>query len=180
MYDEHAGALHSYLSRRVGRQLADDLLADTFRIAIEDWGAYDPAIGSARTWLYGIATNLVRRHWRTERRRHVALGRIAAQPPTVVDSLPTPERDVVEHLAAVDDVERLLAAVAALDADDRDLLVLTAWENISSATSRRRSTSLQAPCDPVSTGSDDSSMPHVATPQIDTPIRKVVRHEFPR
>lgn len=132
LYDEHAPALHAYLTRRIGRDLADDLLADTFRIAIEEWTSYDPDIGSARNWLYGISTNLVRRHWRTEQRRRAALVRMASEPTTTDDPSHTPAGAATAHVDAVADVGRLLAAVANLDAEDYDLLVLTAWESMSS------------------------------------------------
>ncbi len=31
MYDDHAASLFAYLARRVGREFAEDLLAETFR-----------------------------------------------------------------------------------------------------------------------------------------------------
>ncbi len=133
LYDDHAPSLHRYLDRRVGRDIADDLLADTFRIAIEGWTTYDPESGSARNWLYGIATNLVRRHWRTEQRRRSALDRLDAQPQVVDDPLQRPAGTAAAHVDAAADVRELLVAIDSLDRDDYDLLVLTAWESMSSA-----------------------------------------------
>lgn len=132
LYSAHAAAIHSYLTRRVGRDLAEDLLADTFRIAIERWNDYDSSIGSARNWLYGIATNLVRRHWRTEQRRRAAVGRLAAQPNTAEDSLLNPATTATERADSVVEVQRLLDAVDRLSVEDRDLLILSAWEAMSS------------------------------------------------
>lgn len=68
----------SHVARRVGRDLAADVVAEAFRIAIEDLDHYDDARGSERAWLFGIATNLVRRHWRTETGRLAAMGRYGA------------------------------------------------------------------------------------------------------
>ena len=127
LYTEHAGDLHGYIARRLGSDLADDVLADTFRQAIEDWDSYDAALGEPRNWLYGIATNLVRRHWRTERRRRAALDRLT---PELTSSQ---EDATASRLDAANDAEPLLAAVARLGEDDYDLLVLTAWEHMSSA-----------------------------------------------
>ena len=66
MYDDCAASLFAYLARRVGRELAEDLLAETFRAAIESYSKFDSTRGSEKAWLFGIATNLLRRHWRTE------------------------------------------------------------------------------------------------------------------
>src|SRR5262245_5262828 len=68
-FDLHVDAVYRYVARRVGAHTARDVVADTFRVALEHFGEYDPSRGSERSWLFGIATNLVRRHWRTEERR---------------------------------------------------------------------------------------------------------------
>ncbi|NUT96141.1 MAG: hypothetical protein HOY78_29345, partial [Saccharothrix sp.] len=34
LFDEHAGSLHGYLARRVGDQVADDLVSETFLVAL--------------------------------------------------------------------------------------------------------------------------------------------------
>ncbi len=130
LFVAHAADLHAYAHRRVGRDLADDVVAETFRQAIESWERYDAERGSARGWLFGIATNLLRRHWRTERRRLAALRRsdgatesAAADPSTGID----------DRLAADDRIARVLGAIADLDAEDRDLLVLVSWERMPQA-----------------------------------------------
>jgi len=48
------------IARRVGSALAEDLAAETFAIAYRCRACFDPARGSLRSWLYGIAANLVR------------------------------------------------------------------------------------------------------------------------
>ena len=68
-FDRHAAAIGAYATRRVGAALAKDLVGDTFRIALEQRESFDRRRGDERAWLYGIATNLIRRHWRTEERR---------------------------------------------------------------------------------------------------------------
>ena len=69
IFDRHFDAVHAYLQRRVGTDLADELSAQTFLVAFDKRGGYDPAQPDARPWLFGIATNLVRRHHRDEVRR---------------------------------------------------------------------------------------------------------------
>jgi len=127
LFVAHAVDLHAYASRRVGRDLADDVVAETFRQAIESWDRYDAAIGSARGWLFGITTNLLRRHWRTERRRLTALRRSGGEA-GVLDL--DPSAGVDDRLDADVEVSRVIDAVAELDPDDRDLLSLVSWERM--------------------------------------------------
>lgn len=129
MYLAHARDLHAYASRRVGRDLADDVVAETFRRAIEHHDRFDPALGSDRAWLFGIATNVLRRHHRTELRRLTALARESRQAGHAVDPLlvAAPKVDAERELATV------LDAAATLAFEDYELLVLVAWEEMSSA-----------------------------------------------
>src|SRR6478736_2241220 len=68
-FDLHARPLASYASRRVGPNLARDVVAETFRLAFEQYDHFDGTRGTERMWLFGITTNLIRRHWRAEERR---------------------------------------------------------------------------------------------------------------
>jgi DNA-directed RNA polymerase specialized sigma24 family protein len=53
----HEVAVHGFLARRGGRQVADDLLSEVWVRAFGSRAAYDPGYPSARPWLYGIARN---------------------------------------------------------------------------------------------------------------------------
>ncbi len=132
MYDDHAGSLFAYFARRVGRELAEDLLAETFRAAIDSYPTFDHTRGSERAWLFGIATNLLRRHWRTERRRLLALQRSASIRAVDIDPLIGLADGVARRVDAETDAERLLSAVVDLPAEDRDLLFLSGWERLNS------------------------------------------------
>jgi len=128
-FDLHVDAIHAYLARRAGEQLARDVTAETFRVALEQFDRFDPQRGNERAWLYGIASNLLRHHWRTEQRQlRTHLRSPWAEPVTADPSDVTDAR-----LDARAELERVLAAVARLDPVDRDLLVLVAWERLSSA-----------------------------------------------
>jgi hypothetical protein len=50
VFDRHATAIHGYIARRLGRDAADDLVAETFLVAFRQRGRYDPAQASARPW----------------------------------------------------------------------------------------------------------------------------------
>jgi RNA polymerase sigma factor (sigma-70 family) len=132
MYDEHAASLFAYLARRVGRDLAEDLLAETFRAAIESRSSFDSARGTEKAWLFGIATNMLRRHWRTERRRLLALQRSAGRAFQHMDPLIGTAEGAADRVDAETDAARLLKAVVDLPADDRDLLFLSGWERLNS------------------------------------------------
>ena len=129
MYVDHGADVYAYLARRVGGELAEDLLADIFRLAIESYGRFDASKGSERVWLYGIASNVLRHHWRSERRHLAALQRVGAEPHAIVDPLLT----VLDRVDAEASSRRLLLAVAQSDPIDRDVLLLRCWENLSSS-----------------------------------------------
>jgi Sigma-70 region 2 len=59
LFDRYAPLIHRYINRRVGRQAADDLVAETFLAAFRKRRGYDLSYADARPWLYGMATNLL-------------------------------------------------------------------------------------------------------------------------
>jgi RNA polymerase sigma factor (sigma-70 family) len=126
VYDRHAAVVFRFLVRRVGRETADELLGDTFRIAFERRADFDVTRPSARPWLYGIATNLVAKHRRTEMRRLNATARLSSD---------TSPESFADNVAAVVDAGGVWPAVARGIADlpdgERDALLLYAWEELS-------------------------------------------------
>lgn len=127
-FDRHAKDLGAYAARRVGVTLARDVVADTFRFAYERFDGYDPQRGNERAWLFGIATNLIRRHWRAEERRLRIQARAASADARALDPL----LRVEERLDARSRYDLVVDAIAGLDPDDRDLVVLIAWEQMTS------------------------------------------------
>jgi len=122
LFDRHADAVHRYLARRLGSGAADDLLAETFAAAFQHRGRYDLAQPDARPWLYGIATNLLRGHRRTEARRLSALAR---QPPA---DEAEPMADAIAGRVSAQALRGELAeALAALPRRQRDVLLLHVW-----------------------------------------------------
>jgi RNA polymerase sigma-70 factor (ECF subfamily) len=125
VFDRYAPELLRYLTRRVGPHDAEDLLGDLFVVALERRASFDGAAGSARPWLYGIASNLLRRHHRDEVRFLRALARVGEDPPT-----PSFDEHVDERVTSAQDLRRLATALAGLSTGDRDVLLLVAWGDL--------------------------------------------------
>jgi RNA polymerase sigma-70 factor (ECF subfamily) len=129
IFDRHAMPLLRFLTRRVEPADAESLLGEVFRIAFERRVTFDATQESARPWLYGIATNLVARHHRSEARRLRALNVFAAQrieQPDLAD-VASGNVDARSTWSALVDVVNELPDV------ERDTLLLYAWEELSYA-----------------------------------------------
>jgi RNA polymerase sigma-70 factor (ECF subfamily) len=121
VFDRHAAAIHGYIARRLGRDAADDLVAETFLVAFRRRGGFDPDQPSARPWLYAIATRLVSRRRRDEVRFLRAIAR------TGIDPAAEPVADVGVRRADAQLLHgRLAGALAELSRADRDALLLVA------------------------------------------------------
>ncbi|TML40231.1 MAG: RNA polymerase sigma factor [Actinobacteria bacterium] len=117
LFDRHFDAVHGYAQRRVGPDLADEIAAETFTRAFDRRRRYDASREDARPWLLGIAANLLRRHWRSERRRLDAYARSAEF---------EAGGDLAPPVAA-----ELAAALRALPRREREPLLLLAWADLS-------------------------------------------------
>jgi RNA polymerase sigma factor (sigma-70 family) len=126
VYERHFTEIHRYIAGRLGRDVADDIAADTFVIALRKRDGFDASRGTVRAWLYGIATNLVARQQRAERRRYHALARAGAR-----DLADGHEERVVSWVAAEGHQPRLAAALARLSREERDVLLLVALADFS-------------------------------------------------
>jgi RNA polymerase sigma factor (sigma-70 family) len=127
LFDRHFGVIHGYLERRLGPGLADDLAADVFSLAFESRERFRPVHASARSWLYGIASNHLLRHRRSELRRLRALARLEAMRIDAQGEVESAD----ERLDAASLRRPLFEALARLEARDRDVLLLVAWEGLS-------------------------------------------------
>jgi RNA polymerase sigma-70 factor (ECF subfamily) len=77
LYQEHAQGVFGYLAYRCGsRDLAEDLLAETFERALRGRRLFDPLRGNQRAWLYSIAMNVLRDHMRRRAAEGRALERV--------------------------------------------------------------------------------------------------------
>jgi len=122
----HAPAIQRYVTRRIGREAAEDVVAETFLIAFRQRGYYTDDGRDCLPWLYGIATRLAHRHWRGETRQLNLLAR------TGIDPVTEPFTDRVDAEVTANAAKaRLAAAVARLPAGQRDALLLLVWADLS-------------------------------------------------
>lgn len=123
IFDRHAPHIQRYLARRLGPQVADDLVAETFLAAFDKRQRYDLDRPDARPWLYGIATNLVGQHRRQEARRYRSGEAAVGDSPDHADR-------VAAEVTAQAMRSMLAGALGGLSDEDRDVLLLIAWEQL--------------------------------------------------
>jgi RNA polymerase sigma factor (sigma-70 family) len=121
VFDRHYDEIRSYVARRIGRELADEVASETFLRAFAHRERYDSGFEDARPWLYGIATNLVRQHARSEERRRSAYAR-AVEPDGLSDAV----EGVAERVDAASRARAVAVALSRLTTADRDTLLLFA------------------------------------------------------
>jgi RNA polymerase sigma-70 factor (ECF subfamily) len=124
LFWRHGPAVHAYLARRTNRQHADDLLGEVWLRAFRGRGSYDRRWPDARPWLYGIARNVLRAHWRSA-------GRSDGVGVESMASDPWPETDNRLDAAAMLDTFRQV--LATLSDAEREVLFLVTWEQLTPA-----------------------------------------------
>jgi len=125
IYDRHAATVLRFLGRRAGARVAEGLVGELFRIAFERRKTFETSHASALPWLYGIGANLLLKHRRAEARWLRASARMAAGPEAA---------DRRASAAALDArvlFPRVADAIDALPSDEREALLLFAWEELS-------------------------------------------------
>jgi RNA polymerase sigma-70 factor (ECF subfamily) len=111
LFERHVDAIHGFVSRLRGSDsdAVDDVVQTTFVRAFQSAGGFHGA--SARSWLFGIAANVVREHVRRSIRTKRALSAVAELAPRTIGP-----RDPL--------VARLPHAIAELPLPLREVLVL--------------------------------------------------------
>ncbi|MFG1857380.1 RNA polymerase sigma factor [Actinomadura geliboluensis] len=127
LFDRYGARLHRYAARRLGDGEADDIVAETFLVAFRQRDGYDLGRSEALPWLYGIASNLIRRHRRAEVSRYRTFVRTGV----LLDAAEGVAERAVERASAQMSGRRLARAIAGLAARDRDVLLLVAWADLS-------------------------------------------------
>jgi RNA polymerase sigma factor (sigma-70 family) len=130
VFRENFAPVHRFIARRVGKGLAEDLAAEVFATAYRRRAAYHPERGSLRSWLYGIAANVVRGYWRDEQQLLELDARVARDflgPLPVAQSADAADERVIAAALA----PRIAGALAALNREQREVLLLHAWADLS-------------------------------------------------
>ncbi|WP_167990355.1 RNA polymerase sigma factor [Arthrobacter pigmenti] len=125
LYDRHASVIYRYAARRAGDFAADDVTSETFLVAWEQLGTYDLDREDARPWLFGIATNLLRRHHRAEAKVLKAAAKAASDEAVADDS----DR-IADRVDAKVATGRLARTLKGMTAVDRETLLLYAWADL--------------------------------------------------
>lgn len=128
-FQEHFAPVYRFICRRVGPDLAEDLAADTFATAYRRRASYQPGRGSLRAWLYGIAANVLRNHWRAEERLLALDAQLLAEDDTAAAMAIV--NVVNDRLIASSLAPRIAAALQTLTAEQREVLLLYAWAELS-------------------------------------------------
>ncbi len=123
LFERHWADLHRFCASRAG-SAGEDVAAETFRVAFDGRRRYDPRFPSAKPWLFGIASNLLREHFRSAEREGEKQTRSAAMTgrPGQEGQLCGLERRLLGA--------ELAAALQELPAADRDALLLRAWGDL--------------------------------------------------
>lgn len=121
LFESEFVAIVGYAARRLHDPTeAADVAADVFVIAWRRIGDVPPG-SEARLWLYGVARNVMSNHTRGARRR----GRLVERLRSELHVLPT----AIDPATA--DAIALRRALSTLGDDDRELLLLATWEDLS-------------------------------------------------
>jgi RNA polymerase sigma factor (sigma-70 family) len=121
LYREQARAILAYALRRVENpEDASDVVAETFLVA---WRRLDevPLGRGERLWLYGVARRVTANVRRAEGRRTRLSERLAETLPTELAIPPEPDGEATE----------VLRAMAGLGDEERELLLLVTWDELS-------------------------------------------------
>jgi RNA polymerase sigma-70 factor (ECF subfamily) len=120
--DAHTAAVLAYALRRTSREDAADVVAETFLVA---WRRLDDVDEqSALPWLYAVARRVLLNQRRAATRQQAIAERVAAADPS-------------ETWEGPSDSRRLREALAGLSEKEREVLMLAAWEELSSSEAAR-------------------------------------------
>jgi RNA polymerase sigma-70 factor (ECF subfamily) len=107
LYDEAFAELHAYALWRCGglRDLADEVVQDTWLTAVRRIRAFDPEQGAFIGWLRGITANVLRNHLHRQDRRNGRLRQLGSE------QAAEPAEAALERREEAERVARALAAL---------------------------------------------------------------------
>jgi RNA polymerase sigma factor (sigma-70 family) len=117
LYEEHFEAVRRYVWRR-DPSIADDIVAETFLVA---WRRLDDVPTSPRPWLIGVARNARLNVRRGANRQRAVVERLADTTPTLTGPVEVGVSEVI------------CIALARLSERDREVLLLSVWDDLDRA-----------------------------------------------
>ncbi|GLZ16193.1 DNA-directed RNA polymerase sigma-70 factor [Actinomadura sp. NBRC 104425] len=117
IYDDCRQRVWAYAAARAGRQLADEVVSETFAVA---WRRLRDVPDPPLPWLLGVARNVLRDNHRAQRRREEFARELRHWTTASAGDI----ADGVTERHAV------LRALAALPEADREVLILVAWQGL--------------------------------------------------
>lgn len=123
--EAHTAAVFAYALRRTSREDAADVVAETFLVAWRRLDDVDDA--SALPWLYAVARRTLLSQRRATQRQYAIAERVAAAEPA----------ELADIWEASVGSRRLFEALAGLGEKEREVLLLSAWEELSGAEAAR-------------------------------------------
>jgi RNA polymerase sigma factor (sigma-70 family) len=128
LYERHAHGVQSYcLWRTANFLLAEDATATVFLEVWRKRSRLTLSGDSAAPLLLGIANNVVRRQWRSERRHRDVLDRVR-NVGQVPDDL---EAEAIARLDAIQQLRDSGEAIRRLPRREREVLAMLAWSDLS-------------------------------------------------
>lgn len=128
LYERHYKILYGYAHQRLGKDLAEDVVAESFMAAFRARENYDLDRPDARPWLFAIVNRQIARYHRREKARYKALLRVKHD---------RGEEALADRVAGSATAQRwripLAKALATLSRRDRDVLLMIAWGDLTYA-----------------------------------------------
>ena len=134
LMERHSERLFHYLVRQLNNESdAADLAQETFVRVYHHRARFDPA-QKFSTWLYAIATNLLRDRFRWQKRHpQVSLDAEREEGSAILDALPDAAASASEQMAAEESAVEVRAAIKSLPEDLRIPLILSEYDGLSHA-----------------------------------------------
>jgi RNA polymerase sigma-70 factor (ECF subfamily) len=118
-------ALIRYLQRLAGKEVAEELLQQTWLSVLDHADKFDPQTGGGgfKAWLFRIATNKANDHWRSRGREKAAYAGLQ-----LVTDDEAPHAD--HRMEGTEQEEKLMRAIAQLPEAQRQVLMLRYYSNM--------------------------------------------------
>lgn len=122
VYDGFVKKLYDYaFFRTKDKQIAEDIVSDTFIKALEHITSFDSKKGTAASWLYRIARNTLVDHYRARQK--------TASLPEEYDVVDT--SDLKVSIENKDMLHKVEGALQKLSEKEREIIILRVWDELS-------------------------------------------------